>query len=148
MGKKLSEAVAVVACIDPDAYTTGAQTSDWVDMADFERVAFIVMAGALGTSATIDFKVQQATDGNGTGAKDVTSKAITQLTDGGTDSDKQAIVEVRQDELDVEGGFRYVAGIMTVGAATSDAGVIALGGNPTYGPASNYDLASVDEIIA
>lgn len=146
MGKKLSEAVAVVACIDPDAYGTGVQTSDWVDMADFERIMFVVQAGTLASTATLDFKVQQSADSSGSNPADISGKAITQLTEAGTDSDKQAIVEVRQDELTA--GYRYVAGVMTLGAAGGDAGVLALAGNPTYGPASGYDLASVDEIVA
>lgn len=146
MGKKLSEAVAVVACIDPDAYATGAQTSDWIDMSKQERVLFIVQAGTLGSSATLDFKVQQSAAANGANPADITGKAITQLTEAGTDSDKQALVEVRASEL--TDGYRYIAGVMTVGAATSDAGMVAIAGNPVYGPASDYDLASVDEIVA
>lgn len=146
MGKKLSEAVAVVACIDPDAYATGEQTSDWVDMADFERVLFIVQVGTMASSSTVDFKVQQSTVSAGSNPIDITGKLITQLTEAGTDSDKQVLVEVRQDELTA--GYRYIAGILTVGAAASDSGVIAIGGNPTFGPAAGYDLASVDEIVA
>lgn len=141
------ERLAVVACIDPDAYTTGAQTSDWVDMSEFERVVFIVQAGALGSSATIDFKVQEATSAAGAGAQDISGKSITQLTDAGTDSDKQALVEVRADELDLADGYTHVAGILTVGTATSDAGVVAIGLDPRYHPASDYDLSSVDELV-
>ncbi len=146
MGKKLSEAVAVVACIDPDAYGTGAQTSDWIDMSKFERVLFIVQAGTLGSSATLDFKVQQSAADSGTNPADISGKAITQLTEAGTDSDKQALVEVRADELTA--GYRYIAGVLTVGTATSDAGVLAIASEPNYGPAYDYDLASVDEIVA
>lgn len=146
MGQKITEALAVVACIDPDAYGTGAQTSDWIDMSKFERVAFIVQAGTLGSSATLDFKVQQATDGSGSGAEDMTGKVITQLTQAGTDSDKQAVVSVEASEL--SDGYRYIAGLMTVGVASSDAGVVAVAMNPNYGPVSDYDLASVAELVA
>ena len=147
MAKKPSEMVAVVATIDPDANTAQAYTSDWVNMKDWEQVLAIVMAGDLGSSATLDAKLQQATDGSGTSAKDITGKAITQLTQAGTDSDKQALIQARADELDVAGGFTHVALVMTVGTATSDSGAVLLGLNPTYGPASDYDLASVDEIV-
>lgn len=146
MGQKITEALAVVACIDPDAYGTGAQTSDWIDMSKFERVAFIVQAGTLGSSATLDFKVQQATDGSGSGAEDMTGKVITQLTQAGTDSDKQVVVSVEASEL--SDGYRYIAGLMTVGVASSDAGVVAVATNPNYGPVSDYDLASVNELVA
>lgn len=149
MANRLSEELAVVCCIDPDAYTTGAVTGDWIDMKYHDRVMFIVMAGDLGTSATVDFAVQQASDSGGTGAKALaTAKAITQLTDAGTDSNKQAVVEVHATDLDVAGGFTFVSGVLTVGAATSDAGVVGLASRSSYSVAADYDLASVDEIVA
>lgn len=143
---RADQAAAVVACSDPDAYTTGAITDDIIDMANFEQVMFIVQAGTLGSSATIDFQVYQSTASNMSSPVVISGAAITQLTEAGTDSDKQAIVVVKQSDLTV--GYRYIRGTLTVGTATSDAGMIALGFYPTYGPASDYDLTSVDEIVA
>lgn len=144
---RIDQAMAVVECTDPDAYATGATTGDIIDMANFEQVAFVVMAGTLGSSATVDFQVYQGNTNALGSPKVITSAAITQLTEAGTDSDKQAIVVVRQSDLDVANGFRWIRGTLTVGTATSDAGVVALGMYPTYGPASDYDLTSVDEIV-
>jgi len=141
----LTEKLAVLGTIDPDAYGTGTQGSDWMDLSKFRQILFAVMAGALGSSATLDFKVQEATSAAGAGAQDLSGKAITQLTEAGTDSDKQALINVRADEL--SDGYRYVRGVMTIGVATSDAGVLVLGGDATYLPASDFDLASVDEIV-
>lgn len=143
---RADQAAAVVACSDPDAYTTGAITDDIIDMANFEQVMFIVQAGTLGSSATVDFQVYQSTASNMSSPVVISGAAITQLTEAGTDSDKQAIVVVKQSDLTV--GYRYIRGTLTVGTATSDAGMIALGFYPTYGPASDYDLTSVDEIVA
>lgn len=142
-----SEKVAVVATIDPDAYTAAAYTSDWVNAENFQQLMATVMVGALGTSATLDFKLQQATDNSGTGAKDITGAAITQLTQAGTDDDKQAIINLNPEKLDVANGFTFVAMVMTVAVATSDCGAIMHGLWPQYGPASDNDLASVDEIV-
>lgn len=147
MGKKPSELAAVVACIDPDAYTAAAYTSDYVDMQDFQQVMAVLQVGTMATNSTVDFKLVQATDSSGTGVKDISGKAATQLTEAGSDSDKQVILQARGDELDVAGGFRYVAAIMTVATAASDAGAVLLGFGPQHGPASDYDLASVDEIV-
>lgn len=141
----LTERIAVVGTIDPDAVTTGASTSDWVDMTKFRQVMFVVAVGILGSSATVDFKVQEAKNSSGGSAQDLSSKSITQLTDAGTDDDKQAIVNVHRDEL--SDGFDYIAGVLTVGTATSDAAVIILASDPLYAPASDFDLASVDEIV-
>lgn len=147
MARKPSEMVAVVATIDPDANTAATYVSDYVSMVDFKQVLAVVMVGDLGTSATVDAKLRQAKDASGTSVKDITGKVITQFTQAGTDSDKQALINVRADELDVAGGFTHVALSMTVGTATSDSGAILLGLNPSFGPASDYDLASVDEIV-
>ena len=144
-----SERAAIVATIDPDVLTAAAHSSDYVDMSKFETLHAIALAGTLGSSATFDFKLQQATAADGTGVKDITGKAITQLTQAGTDeSDKQAVINLRGEELDVDGGFRYVKAVLTVGTASSDGGAVLIGMLPRNGPASDNDLASVAEIVA
>jgi len=141
-----SEVVAVAAVIDPDATTASTVTSDWVDMADFESIMAIVLAGVLGTSATLDAKLEQATDSSGSGAKDITGKAITQLVKASNDDD-QAIINCRAEELDIANDFDHARLSITVGTATSDAGGIVLGFNARRMPASDNDLASVVEIV-
>lgn len=146
---RLSQELAIVATIDPDAYTTGTQTSDIIDMRYHKRVMFIVEVGTLGSSATIDFVVfGDSAAAMGTEVA-LTGKSITQLTDAGTDSDKQAIVEITAEELASQiAGGRYVRGKLVIGTATSDCGTIALADRSRYSPASDFDLASVDEIVA
>lgn len=144
---RLSEALAVVSCIDPDANTTGAITGDIIDMSKHARVMFVVMAGTLGSSATLDFQVFGSAASNMGSPGALTGKSITQLTEAGTDSDKQAIVEVTAEEV-ISQGYRYVRGTLTVGVATSDAAVLALADHSRYSPASELDLSSVDEIVA
>lgn len=142
-----SEAAAIVATVDPDALAVGAISSDYVNMANFDQVLALVMAGVLGAAATLDAKLEQAQDSSGTGVKDITGKAITQLVKA-TDDGKQAIINCRAQELDINNGFSFVRLTMTVGAAISDGGGAILGMGPRYGPASDNDLASVAEIIA
>jgi len=144
---KPSHRAAVVAAIDPDAYAANTYLSGWVPMSKFESIMAVVMAGTLGSTGTLDAKLRQATDATGTGAKDIGGKAITQMTEAGADSDKQAIINCRADELDVNNGFTHVALSMTIATATSDAGGVVLGLDPRYGPASDNDAATVDEIV-
>lgn len=109
----------------------------------------IVQAGTLGSSATLDAKIEQATDGSGTAAKDVAGKAITQLTQGGTDdSDKQALINVRQQDLDIANDFTHVRLSIEIGTATSDAGGLLIATDRRAGAASAGDAASVAEIVA
>ena len=142
-----SERAAVAAVIDPDANTAAAYTSAYVSMSTFNQVLAIVQTGTLGSSATVDFKLVQATDSSGTSVKDISGKAITQLVKASNDDD-QAVINCRSEELDVANGFDYVAMTLTVGTATSDASAIMLGMSPRYAPASDNDLASVQEIVS
>jgi len=144
----VSEGVAVGGVIDPDVTVASTVVSDYMDMGNFENAMAIILAGTLGSSATLNAKLVQATDSGGTGSKDITGKAITALTQAGTDSDKQAIINCRAEELDLANDFDHVAISMTVAVATSDACAILLGTNARYKPASDNDLASVEEIVA
>jgi hypothetical protein len=111
-----SEEVAVVATIDPDANAAGALTSDWADATQFQQFMCIVQTGVMGAAATLDVKLQQATDSSGTGNKDITNAAVTQLVKA-TNDDDQAIINLNADALDVAGGFTHVAIVHTVGTA-------------------------------
>ncbi|WP_342248613.1 hypothetical protein [Sphingomonas sp. OTU376] len=138
---------SVAGVIDPDAYAAGTYATDWIDMQKWYALEGIVMAGDLGASATLDAKIRQATDGSGTDAKDVTGLAITQLTQAGSDSNKQALINVVQGDLDKNNGFRFVQLSMTIATATSDAGAVVIGTDARYGAASANDAATVDEIV-
>jgi hypothetical protein len=143
---KPSSVAPVVGVIDPDAASTGTYTTGWISMADFAALQAIVMAGTLGSSATLDAKIEQATDGSGTDSKDVTGKAITQLTQAGTDdSDKQAVIDVFHDDLDIDNDFTHVRLSVTLATAASDVGAVVLGHYAGFYPET--DLASVAEIV-
>ena len=143
-----SDRAGIVGVVDPDLNTAGTHNTGWIAAANYHSFMAIVMAGTLGSSGTLDAKLEQATDDSGTGAKDITGKAITQLTQAGTDSDKQAIINFRPDELDVNNDFTHFRLSMTVAAASSDSAGLVLGLDKRYGEASSGDLATVDEIVS
>ena len=144
---KPTEEAAIVAAIDPDATAASTVATAWVAAKDFSWFLAAIAVGTLGANATVDAKVEQAQDDTGTGAKDITGKAITQLTQAGTDdSDKQALINVNQEDLDNENAFTHLRLSITVGTATSDIGALLLGFGPAYYPASENDAASVAEI--
>jgi hypothetical protein len=143
----LSEELAIVGTIDPDAYAANSYETDVIALENGRRVVFVVMAGDLGSSATLDFKVQGATSSGGSYA-DISGASITQLTQAGSDSDKQVVLEISNEYIENLGlGYTHIKGVMTVGTATSDCGAIALQGRLRYKPASDFDLSSVDEIV-
>lgn len=150
-----SEVAAVVATIDPDNYASGAQSSDYVDMHDFEAVMFILMVGDWpDTDHQIDFKLQEATSSGGAGAQDLSGFAATTLdSDSPASPNKQIIINIRREDLTVDSSYRFVKAVATAGDVTSgdsgnlDYAVVAIGFGPRHGPASNFDLASVVEIV-
>lgn len=143
-----SDRAAIVGVINPSSQAAGALSTAWVDMAAFMSIMAIVQAGALGASATLDAKLEQATSAAGAGAKDIAGKAIVQLTKAGTDDNKQAIVNLRSEELDIANGFTHARLTVTNAVAASLTAALVLGFDRRYGAASAGDLASVDEIVA
>ncbi len=141
-----SDKFAIAATIDPGAHAAGVVNSDWVDMATFDELVATVMTGTLGTAATIDAKLQQATDAAGTGAKDITGRAITQIVKA-TGDNVQALINCWAEDLDVSNDFTHVRLALTVGTATSDCSAVILSSESRYGPDSDNDLASVAEIV-
>jgi len=76
---KFAERTAVAATIDPVSQGAGTVTTGWVPMGNFNSVCALLGVGVMSAGSTVDAKLQQATDSSGTGAKDITGKAITQL---------------------------------------------------------------------
>ena len=134
--EKPSEGLAVLATIDPISQGAGTVTTGWVDQSQFLAVMALIQTGVLGASATVDAKIQQATSSAGAGAKDVTGKAITQIVKASGDN-KQALISLKEADLDTEGGFRYVRLSITVGTAASLISATLFGALPRYQPVAH-----------
>jgi hypothetical protein len=144
---KPSQRASLVGAIDPQSATT-AKTSGWIDATVFHNYLAVIAAGAISASGTVDAKFQQATDGSGTGAKDVTGKAITQLTQAASGSSKQALINLKQEDLDIANGFKFVQ--LSVTPATAAALIMAgvFGFDPRYGAASDSGNAAASQVQA
>lgn len=143
-----SARASVVGVIDPDAYAASTVTTGWIDMQDWFALLAIILAGDLVSTATLDAKFEQATDSSGTGAKDVSGSAITQLTQAGSDSNKQVLVNLNTGDLDFNNGFRFVRLSLTLGTAGGDVGAVVVGLDRRYGAATDGDAATVDEVVS
>ena len=144
---KVTEVLAVAGIIDPDAYAAGTYTTGWVAAKNFQRLAALVSVGDIAATSTVNAKLEQATSAAGAGAKDVTGKAITALTQAGTDDNKQAWINILPAELDVKNNFAFVRLSVTVAVAASDASGHLFGFMPSRGPATDVDLVAVDEVV-
>ena len=143
---KASEMLAVLATIDPASQATGALSTGWVSVANHLGFLAVVQTGVLGTGATVDAKLQQAQDATGTGAKDISGKAITQIVKA-TGDNKQALINVKPEELDTVNGFGFVRVTLSVGVAASNTSAQLLGVNPRYAPADAGNQAAVVQVI-
>ncbi len=128
--------------LDPDAYASGAATTTGapeIDTRGFTECAFIVMAGDLGSSGTVDVQIQESAT-SGSGYTDITGAAITQLTQAGSDDNKHVVIR-----LDLRKRLRYLITEFTIGTAASDLAIacVLAGGNEF--PVSTTDA---DEVVS
>lgn len=146
MGEKMYERNGVLAVLTPQSVSAGTANTGYIDMSKFEKVMFVIQAGVLGASATVDFAVKGDTASGGSYATTITGKTITQLTKADSDDGKQVIVEVAAIEV-LSQGFRYIRGLVTVGAAACLLAVLVMGQSSHYDPVTLYDATTVDEIV-
>lgn len=142
-----SQNVAIMGKIAPVSQAAGTVSTGWIDAGSVLWLAALIQTGVLGASATVDAIFQQATDNSGTGAKAVTGAAITQMVKA-TDDNRESILELRNDALDLANNFRFVRLTLTVGAAASLVSATVLGVSGRIGPANRQNLASVKSITA
>ena len=143
---KASELLTILATIDPVSQAAGTVTTGWLNVANHHALVAIIQTGALGTSATLDAKFQQAMDSSGTSAKDITGKALTQIVKA-TGDNKQALINVKPEDLDTVNGFGFVRVTVTVGAAASVTSAQLIGVNPRFAPADAANQAAVVQVI-
>lgn len=140
-----SDRTPIVGVIDPDNYTSGStETTGWIAAEEFENFKATVMAGDMAAGATIDAKIEEATDDGGTDSQDLSGKAITQMTQASDDdSNEQAIINLRQDELSA--GYTHFRLSVSVGSAAADMAAIVEGYDARYEPESQP--SSVTETV-
>ena len=143
---KFSEQAALLGSIDPISQGVGAVSTAWLSVRDFERFLATLQTGILGVAATVDAKLQQATDAAGTGAKDITGKAITQIVKA-TGDGKQAQIDLRADELDMANSFAFFRLTVTVAVAASLIAAKVSGGVAKNMPASAFTVATVVQTV-
>lgn len=118
-------------------------SGSYIDVAQFERFVFLILAGTLDTALTC--QVQQATAVNGT-AKDITG-AVTTVGTG--DDNKWHIIEVQTDQLDINNDYRYVTLDITGAAGSNDyLAIVFLGLNPGEQPVTQHASLVAAVVVA
>ena len=150
MSRLPSEAVSLIAILDPDAYTTSAFTTGTTSVIDMSKFRRLLVCGAIGdwtTAGTFDLMLTECATSNGTFTS-ISGKSITQMGEVATSANHQAIINL--DAVEMTSGYRWV-GINAAIAAGIEACVMAFGFSSRYKDAvittAYSDLASVDEIV-
>ena len=135
--ERLSEQLAVVATIDPQAGATGAVTSDVFSMVNHRRALFVLSKGA--GSAGILVNIQEANAGFTAGTATILTRAATACVAPNT----QYLFEVTAEAMaDGNTALRAICTPVT----TDLLSLVVLADVIRYHPASDYDLASVAAI--
>ena len=142
--ESLSEGLAVLGQLAPVSHTT-TKTIGPFSTAGFHKVLFILNVGVIGSSGTIDFKVQASETSGGT-YSDVTGSAITQITSGATNL---VLVEVRAETLGgatSHAGGPFIKGVQVNAVAASLCSCVALGVYSYY-PSSDKNAVTPTQVI-
>lgn len=131
--KSFNEQVYLDQLVGPVIGATGTVPASYVDMGLYERFVILIGVGDMGTSGTLDAQVVQATAAAGTGSKNITGAAITQLVTA-TDDDEFVTIEVSADQLDIANSFSHVSVTITIGGAACNMVAYIMGFNPRSVP--------------
>lgn len=142
MNENMSQQIAVLQYIAPDAYAAGSVTTSAIDMSTVERILVLVQTGDMVSTATLDMRAQTAPATTGTWAN-LSSASITTMDQTAAGSNKTAQLEILSSAM--PNTDRYLRGILTLTTAGADCGVVILGMGAKYAPASDYDLGSGSE---
>lgn len=140
--QRFTEAWNPIARINPASYAAEQNTAR-VDMSLYQRAVVHVMVGAIAGGANVTCKIEQHNAASGGTTKDVTGKAITTLTQAGSDSNKIVAIELRSEELDISNDFHWIS-VEIIPSGATLLGVQVFAGVASYEPVST---ANYDEVV-
>ena len=137
--ERFTEVHSLLTTLHPVSRGIATTDSAWVSVANYHRVILLINVGAMAQGATLDVQIRQATNTAGAGAKGIPttaaqSKLITQLTQAGGDGNQNLAIELRTEELDVNGGFDCISVRDTVGGGAVLLEYELFGIEPRYAP--------------
>ena len=143
--ERFSEGAELLYRLAPVSVASGAEVfTTYVHLEGFHRAIVKIAVGVMAGGSTIDAQLHQDYAAAGGGApKHVAGKLITQLTQASGDSGSTVLIELRSEELDVDGGFDWIALGYTVGTAASLMAIEIWGLEPRYRPVATTNLAEI-----
>jgi len=143
--ERFTEGAELLYRLAPVSVSSGAEVfTTYVHLEGFHRAIVKISVGVMAGGSTINAQVHQdyAAAGGGT-PKHIAGKLITQLTQAGGDSGSTVIIELRTEDLDVDGGYDWISLGYTVGTAASLMAIEVWGLEPRYRPVATTALEEI-----
>lgn len=142
----LSSRIGLLGGISPRAAAVGVVSTPWMDMQMLFTAMVLISIGAFGAGATVDAQIEQATDGNGANAKPIPGSQIAQMVAAGG-NDRQAQIDLRQEDFDKNAGFRFFRLTVTVGGAATQLAASVIATDFRAGNGTSNDAATVAQTV-
>lgn len=143
--QRFSEQHYPLASEHADSLAAGTHSTAYVSLKNYHRAVAVIDVGDMVASSTADFSIVQASDTSGTGVKAITGKAATQLTQAGGDGNEIVCIELRTEELDVNGGFECVAIKAVIGTDAVEYSAILYGCISAYMPVPTTNWSEIKD---
>lgn len=142
----MCQTLSLADVLHSQSLTTAGATGAAIDMSIFERCMFVLDVGALGSSGTVDFKLQCSANGT-SGWTDLAGKSITQIT---TNGNKDVKVGVTSEDLAISSlaNARYVRWNCAIGVAASQICVMAFGSVGRFKPEANFGQSTSTSTVS
>jgi len=124
----------------PGNKVVGTETTAWIDMSKVFWIQAVIAIGAMAAGSTVDVKLEQAKDGAGTDAKDISGKSLAQLLQANADDNSAHIINCTSEQLDANEKYTHLRVSVTVGTDAADAGVLVFGHDGRYQPLQPISL--------
>jgi hypothetical protein len=136
--EQLSQGLSIAAAVSPQTLNnSNANSGNGIDMSKFRRAMAVVLVGSVTAGGSLTAKLQSAATSGGS-FSDISGSTITAI----TTSNKQATIEIRDDELPA--GQQWLRVVLTEGGSQNVVcAAVLLGGEGDWKPASKQDPAAV-----
>ena len=140
---RFSENFELLANITPETANgaVGEHNTGYVSLEEYHRAIIMLTGGTPGGASTIDIDIEEATTAGGIGAQNLAGKSITTLV--AADAGETIYIEVRTEELDVDGGYSFINAEVDVGVDTYVYDLKIFGFVPRHAPASVTNIAEI-----
>jgi len=127
----------------PDSHGVGTVNGSFVSLANYHRAFLMISVGEMQATATLAASIRQATSTAGAGAKAITGKSITVLTQAGGDGDQLVCIELDASELDSSNLFHAISVRMVTAVAAVEYSYILYGVEPRFAPVPTTNFTEI-----